>query len=73
MNGNDSESGHFQAPLKITDNNKLLMNQTDGFGQKPRIFRKSLGAIPFRKIAIDKARTTLLIPRRNSLMKTIRR
>jgi hypothetical protein len=32
MNGNDSESGHFQAPLKITDNNKLLMNQTDGFG-----------------------------------------
>lgn len=40
---------------------------------KPRQLRKSLGTIPFRKLGIEKANTTQVIPRRNSLIKTVRR
>lgn len=37
------------------------------------MFRKSLGTIPFRRTTIDKANTTQLLTRRNSMAKPVRK
>jgi hypothetical protein len=41
--------------------------------QRFELFRKSLGTIPFRKISIDKANVTQVVPRRSTVMKTVRK
>ena len=56
-----------------TEENRFAITLADGFREKPKLFRKSLGTIPFRKMGIEKANTTQLIPRRNSMQKTARK
>lgn len=55
----------------LTDNFTLTIG--DGFNERRRMFRKSLGTIPFRKIGIDKANTTQMLTRRSSMVKSVKK
>ena len=51
----------------------FMLGARNTFTDKQRLFRKSLGTIPFRRTTIDKANTTQLLSRRNSLAKPVRK